>query len=459
MERDSRSGEGIYALASGEGVSAVSVLRLSGRGTLGLLEVLCGERQRGGVHSFPPRKCVLRRLFHPHTGMLLDQALVVYFESGKSYTGEEMAELHLHGGLAVRRAVIGCLSEMEGWRPALAGEFTRRAFLGGRLDLQETEAILDLVNAETEEQRRQAVHQLSGDTGRGYRDWTDTVKMVLAHVEASLDFPEDADFDAFEGGGRDVIEKVCAEMKYHLGRAKYGERLHQGLLMVIAGEPNVGKSTFLNRLSEREAAIVTSQAGTTRDPVEVRLDWNGLPVTVVDTAGLREDAGDIEQMGIERALGFLERASVVVWIKEAGKRMKGRAWQRMVPQGTPMVELYNKIDMLREDKTSRHREGGRALSYDVSLKTGENWMYVKGELEKLLRGLVVGGDQALLVRERHKDGVMKARRSLLRALKAKDLVLVAEELRQAIRHLGTVTGKVTTEEILDVVFRDFCIGK
>ena len=447
--------DGIFALATGEGKAAISVIRLSGSGVYALLEKLCGTNIQGRPYSFPPRKMVLRKIFHPSSQEMLDQCLVVYFDQNSSYTGEPMAELHLHGGIAVKKAVMEVLHNVQGWRIAEPGEFTKRAFLAGKLQLNEAETILDLVNAETEEQRKQAIFQLADGKKEGFNEWKDTVLMLLAHLEASLDFPEDDVPNPFQSSGRDMCENVIESMERHLKLSITGERLHQGLLVVIAGEPNVGKSSFMNRLAKREMAIVTKQAGTTRDPIELRMEWDGIPLTIVDTAGLREEPDEIEQMGMNKALVLLQQAHLVIWMKQASKRMSGKAWQRIVPTTTPMITILNKIDLI---DSSKQKYDGSSL-YGVSLKTGENWTYVQSEIGRMIKGLVVGGSQALITRERHRKSIQEALQALKRAMMLDDPVLIAQELREAIGKIGVITGTVTTDDILDVVFRDFCIGK
>lgn len=451
---DKSKNDGIYALASGEGRTAVSVVRISGHNAINLIKKICRQKQ-GDYISFPPRKMMLRSIFDVETKKKIDEALVVYFPKGKSYTGEEMAEIHLHGGTAVYQALLECLAKCEGWRPALPGEFTKRAFLEGKIDLNEAEAILDLVNAETEEQRKQAIFQISESRGRGFREWADNLSIILAHVQAALDFPDESE-TSFDNQARNVCLRIMHEMSDHLEKSEAAERLNKGITIVIAGETNVGKSTFINRLSGRDVAIVTEYEGTTRDPVEVKLEWSGLPVTAIDTAGFREKPDEIETLGIDRTLILLEKANLVVWIRDASKRMKGKSWQRLIPKGIPTVVLYNKIDLLGSDKFRRE---GAYMTYDVSLRTGENWAVAKEELGKILKELVAGGEQALLVRERHRIAIKKSRDSIKKALEEEDEVLIAENLKSALRQLGTVTGEVVTEDILDIIFRDFCIGK
>ncbi len=283
----------IYAPASGLGRAAVSVVRISGPAAAAALSALAGDRPE-------PRRLSLRRLRDPASGSLLDQALVVWLPGPGTATGEDMAELHLHGGTAVREAVLQALRSVPGCRPAEAGAFTRRAFLNGRIDLTEAEGIADLIDAETEAQRRQALRQLDGALGRQVMAWRDRAIDLLAAAEAALDFADEGDVDEVGLDAAQAERAACLsqEIREALADGRRGERLREGFFVVLAGPPNAGKSTLLNALSKRDAAIVSEIPGTTRDAIEVRCDLGGLPVTLVDTAGLRETDDPIEAEGV-----------------------------------------------------------------------------------------------------------------------------------------------------------------
>src|SRR3712207_574234 len=302
-----RSDDTIFATASGYGRAAVSLIRISGPGSRRVLETLAGGLPES-------RRAVVRTLREPGSGDSLDQALVLWMPGPGSFTGEDQAELHIHGGLATRAAVLRALSSVENCRPAEAGEFTRRAFLNGRMDLSQVEGLADIIDAETEAQRRQAMLQLGGRLGNAAEGWREAILQVLALLEASLDFSDEGDVpEDLEAEILGMIGRVREE----IGRAlanRSGERLREGLTVVLAGPPNAGKSTLLNALAQRDVAIVSPIAGTTRDVIEVHCDLGGLPVVVVDTAGLRESADLIEQEGVSRARARAQDADLVLWL-------------------------------------------------------------------------------------------------------------------------------------------------
>ena len=299
----------VFALASGAGQAAIAVMRISGPGAGGALAALCGALP-------PPRRAVLRRL-HDSGGEVLDHALVLWLPGPGSYTGEDSAELHLHGGRAVVQGVAGALADL-GLRPAEPGEFTRRAFLNGRMDLVEAEAVHDLVAAETDAQRRQALRQMEGVFGNLYRGWADRLRAMLAEQEALIDFPDEELPPEVEAGLLAELHAIRADIAAHLDDRHRGEKLREGLFFAITGAPNVGKSSLINALARREVAIVSPVPGTTRDALETRVVFGGVPVTLVDTAGLRDTADAIEAEGVRRARARAEEADLVIEVTEAG---------------------------------------------------------------------------------------------------------------------------------------------
>lgn len=433
----------IFAPASGFGRSAVAVLRISGPAT--------GESlRRLMARSLPtPRRLVLRTL-RDASGGILDQALVVWMPGPGTFTGEDMAELHLHGGPAVRAAVLQVLATFPGCRPAAPGDFTRRAFLNGRMDLTEAEGIADLIDAETEAQRRQALRQLDGALGRQVAEWRDQIIDLLAGAEATLDFSDegDVDEDVLETGLVGKVRSLRDAIAAALDDGRRGERLRDGFVVVLAGPPNAGKSTLLNALSRREAAIVSPIAGTTRDAIEVRCDLGGLPVLLIDTAGLREAGDLIEAEGIRRTRARIAQADLVL----------------MLDDGSDVgieTELPSPAPPLLRIRTKADRPSFEAIPEALSLSaaTGQG-------LDTLLDAIqqraaeAMGGDCALITRERHREGLTRCRDHLDRVLQGAALPeLVAEDLRLAVRALGEVTGHVGVEEMLDRLFAGFCIGK
>lgn len=433
----------IFAPASGFGRAAVAVIRISGPAAASVLIRLSG--------SLPaPRRLVLRTLRAPQAGEALDQALVVWMPGPGTFTGEDMAELHLHGGPAVRAAVLGALAAIPGCIPAEPGAFTRRAFLNGRLGLTEAEGIADLIDAETEAQRRQALRQLDGALGRQVAAWRDRLIDLLAGVEAALDFSDEGDVDdealdaALFAKARMVRDAIAAT----LDDGGRGERLRDGFTVVLAGPPNAGKSTLLNALSRRDAAIVSPVPGTTRDVIEVRCDLGGLPVLLIDTAGLREAGDALEAEGIRRTRARIPQADLVLLLLEAGSTPDVTDLPGPMPA---MIRVQTKADL---------SEGSRSAdSLVISAMTGEGLDALLDAIEHHASA-AVGGEAALITRQRHREGLTRCRDHLDRLLQGAVLPeLAAEDLRLAVRALGEVAGHVGVEEMLDRLFSGFCIGK
>jgi tRNA modification GTPase len=433
----------IFALASGAGRAAVALLRLSGPGTAGVVAALAGSLP-------PPRHASLRRLRDPRTAELLDQALVLWFPGPASYTGEDSAELHLHGGPAVIAGVAEALVA-AGARPAEPGEFTRRAFLNGRMDLTAAEGIADLIAAETAAQRRQALRQAGGALATLYGGWAARLTSLLARQEAFIEF-EDEDLPA---GLDDAVAlagaALRAEIAAHLADAGRGERLREGLLVAILGAPNAGKSSLLNALAGREAAIVSARAGTTRDVVEVRLDLAGVPVTLADTAGLREAADEIEAEGVRRARRRAEEADLVIAVF-ATDRVPDPETLAWVRPGA--LVLANKLDLAPAPAGI-----GGVVPLGVSSRTGAGLDALRARLAEEAAARAGLAAEATLTRPRHRAALAEAAGWLAELDTAPLPELRAEALRVALRAIGRITGRVGVEAVLDAVFGEFCIGK
>ncbi|MBY6264704.1 tRNA uridine-5-carboxymethylaminomethyl(34) synthesis GTPase MnmE [Azospirillum sp. 412522] len=438
----------IYALATVPGRSGVAVVRISGSEAGSALAALTGR-------ALPePRRAVLTKLRDPKTGDALDDALVLRFTAPASFTGEDVVELHLHGGRAVVTGVIEALATLPGLRLAEPGEFTRRAFENGKLDLTEAEAVADLIDAETTTQRRQALRQMEGALGRLYDGWRERLTRALAHIEADIDFAE----DDLPGGVADAVRPVIAgladEIAAHLDDGGRGERLREGLHIAIVGAPNAGKSSLLNALARRDAAIVSARAGTTRDIIEVHLDLGGYPVVLADTAGLRDAAADeVEEEGIRRARDRASRADVKVAVFDAATLPDLDPATLDLIDGDTVV-VFNKTDLataadLRPDLSP----------IPVSARTGEGLKVLEEKLSEFSADRLAIGSAPSLTRARHRAALTECRESLLRALEAPLPELAAEDVRLASRALGRITGRVDVEDLLDVIFRDFCIGK
>jgi tRNA modification GTPase len=425
--------ETIFALASGSARAAIAVVRLSGPDSGSMVAGLCG----GAVPA--PRHASLRRL-RDASGALLDHALVLWLPGPGTYTGEDCAELHLHGGRAVIDGVADALIS-AGLRPAEPGEFTRRAFLNGRMDLVEAEAVHDLVAAETEAQRRQALRQLEGELGALYQDWADRLLGILAYQEALIDFPDEDLPPEVEQQLLTTLRAVRVEVAAHLNDAGRGEKLREGLFFAITGAPNVGKSTLINALAERDVAIVSDIPGTTRDALETRVVLGGVPVTLVDTAGLRETADSIEAEGVRRALARAEDADLVMTLIEAGSSAPDRV-------GNLLVATKADLGGAGPDGALR-----------ISAKTGLGMDALRARLTGFARQITESSGPPPLTRARHRAALLTASAHLEAAEQVDLPELRGEDLRLAMRALGRITGHVGVEDILDAVFSRFCIGK
>ncbi|MFZ4407560.1 MAG: tRNA uridine-5-carboxymethylaminomethyl(34) synthesis GTPase MnmE [Paracraurococcus sp.] len=433
----------IFALASGAGRAAVALLRLSGPGTAGIVSTLAG--------SLPaPRHATLRLLCDPRTAEVLDEAIILWFPGPASYTGEDSAELHLHGGPAVIAGVAEALVA-TGARPAEPGEFTRRAFLNGRMDLTAAEGIADLIAAETAAQRRQALRQAGGALAILYGGWAGRLTSLLARQEAFIEF-EDDDLPA---GLDDAVALAAgalrAEILTHLADAGRGERLREGLLVAILGAPNAGKSSLLNALAGREAAIVSARAGTTRDVVEVRLDLGGVPVTLADTAGLRDAADEIEAEGVRRARRRAEEADLILAVFAADQQPDTETLAWVTPSALVVaskVDLAPALDAI---------VGIAPLG--ISARTGVGLDMLRARLAEEAAARAGLAGEATLTRPRHRAALTEAAGWLAELDTAPLPELRAEALRAALRAIGRITGRVGVEAVLDAVFGEFCIGK
>jgi tRNA modification GTPase len=429
----------IFAPATGFGRAAIAVIRISGPQTSALLHAMAGKLPE-------PRRLSLRRLRDPRSGEVLDQALVAWMPGPSSFSGEDQAELHLHGSLAVRAAVLRALSAFDGCRAADPGEFTRRAFLNGRMDLSSVEGLADLIDAETDAQRRQALRQLEGALGSLVERWREQLIIALARLEAALDFSDEGDVPAhLEAEAGTILADLQREIAGTLAEAHRGERLREGFVVVLAGPPNAGKSTLLNALAKRDVAIVSAVPGTTRDAIEVRCDLGGLPVTFVDTAGLRASTDPIEQAGMQRTRARLGTADLTLWLKAPDAC-------DAAPAGPAIVTVATKADLSSV-------AAGPELA--VSAVTGAG-------LEALLRRIedeaqaAFGQGDSVVTRERHRAALTRADAALRRAataLAAGQSELATEDARLALRAIGEVTGRVDVEHVLDRLFASFCIGK
>jgi tRNA modification GTPase len=424
-------------------------MRISGPHSATLLRALAGRLP-------PPRRASLRRLRDAGREEL-DQVLVLWLPAPASYTGQDSAELHLHGGRAVIDGVADALVAL-GARPAEPGEFTRRAFLNGRMDLIEAEAVGDLVEAETSAQRAQALRQLDGALGEIYRDWSERLRVLLAQQEALIDFPDEDLPPETEALALAGLAALTQQIAAHLNDGRRGELLREGLVFAITGPPNVGKSSLVNALAERDVAIVAETPGTTRDALEARVVLGGVPVTLVDTAGLRETPDAIEAEGVRRARARAAAADLVITVHQAADDETtspppleggGEISPHAAPT-TPTLLLTNKIDL-----------GGTIPpgAIGISVRTGAGMNSLRARLAAEARALTDIAGPPPLTRARHRAALQEAAASLARAAGADLPELRAEDLRLALRALGRITGQIGVEDLLDTIFRHFCIGK
>jgi tRNA modification GTPase len=445
----------IFALSSGRPPAAIAVVRVSGPQAGVALKALIGRVPE-------PRKAMLARVREPQSGEVIDEALALWFPAPHSETGEDVAELQLHGGHAVIAGVLDALGKIEGCRLAEAGEFTRRAFENGRVDLTEVEGLADLIAAETPAQRRQAFRQLKGLIGDRAEEWRRRLIEALALVEARIDFSDEADVpeDLIRPAlraARQLRDGIAAA----LADGGRGERLREGLLVAIAGPPNAGKSTLLNRLARREAAIVSPHPGTTRDVIEVHLDLGGYPMTLLDTAGIRDGDDPVEQEGVRRARSRVAAADLVLWVTDlsaVGTMADEKLSDRQI------WRIKNKID-LAPPGSNRNESGlSEAInqSFAISAIDGTGVDGLVAALSDYAKQYFSETEAVVVTRERHRQALEETVGALDRALSrspGEGEELIAEELRAAATTLGRLTGRVDVEDILDVIFRDFCIGK
>jgi tRNA modification GTPase len=444
----------IFALSSGRPPSAIAIVRLSGPRAGAALLNLAGKMPK-------PRSAMRVQLRDPG-GQPIDDAVVLWFPGPGSATGEDVAEFHVHGGRAILAALFAVLSTFENVRPAEPGEFTRRAFENGKLDLTAAEALDDLIHADTDRQRRQALRQLKGLLGEKAGDWRARIIEASALIEAGIDFSDEGDVPVeLIAPALAKITSLLGEIQQTLAAQGRSERLREGLVVAISGPPNVGKSTLINLLARREVAIVSPHAGTTRDIIEVQLDLDGYPVTVIDTAGIRETDDPVEQEGVRRARMRAADADLVLWMTDARQAQHGID-ARVSAKSTPVWLVRNKID-LGEDfgAGGSFPPAAGGIVFGISAGRGDGVGDLIAALVDFAKDYLGSGEGGLIGRDRQRKLLEQTASSLQRsiAVLGQGEELAAEELRAASNSLGRLLGRVDVEDILDVIFRDFCIGK
>ncbi len=429
----------IFAPATASGKAGIAVIRVSGD------KAGFAARKITKSDALFPRKAVLTPVY-ADGGEQLDEAIVIWFPHPHSFTGEDVVEFQTHGGRAVTAALLKALAQIDGCRMAERGEFTRRAVENGKMDLTAAEGLADLIDAETDAQRKQALRQMNGALADVYEGWRKEMTGILAWLEAYIDFPEEELPDTVTASVRGKMVALKDKITAHLAD-KRGERLRDGYKIAIVGAPNAGKSSLMNKLARKEAAIVSSTAGTTRDVIEVRMDINGYPVTIADTAGLHETAEEIEAEGIKRALKAAQDADLIIHVVD-GFAPQTNELTHFEPEKTLLV--VNKIDKMPAAPQD---------CVSVSAKTGDGIDALLDRLGKTVEDAMSVREEPSFTRLRHRQALTECRDALERALSAPETELAAEDVRMASRALGKITGQVGVEELLDVIFKDFCIGK
>ncbi len=445
----------ICALSSAAGRAGVAVVRVSGPQAVAMAQALAGAQLR-------PRRAALRSIRDPRSGEEIDCGIVLTFPAPRSFTGEHVSELHVHGGRAVVAGVLDALVAL-GCRLAEPGEFARRAFDNGKIDLTQAEGIADLIEAETEAQRRQAVRQAKGITARLYEDWREQLIGALALMEAAIDFADEADVAPdTQAQVRERASALMDQISAHLDDGRRGEILREGFQVVLAGPPNAGKSSLLNALARRDVAIVSPEAGTTRDVIEVRLDLDGLPIIVSDTAGLRAAEGAVEREGVRRTLARGRDADLVIWLMEAGS-VAVEPPAALTETGSALQPVLSKVD-LAGDATAIEAGllgHGATKSLAVSAVTGVGLAALVARIAELARARLQPGEAPVVTQARHRQALQACQQALATFLDG-DMTqpeLRAEDLRHAAQALGRITGRIDAEDVLDQVFGRFCIGK
>ena len=441
----------IYALSSGPGISGVAVIRLSGQDTSKVIQLLTGK-------ELPkPRVATLRKINKINTSELIDEGLILWFPGPESYTGEDMAEIQVHGSKAVVDALHSSLSDIENCRLAEPGEFTKLAFQNGKINLLKAESIADLISSETEIQRQQAIKIMNGKSSDQFNFLREKLLKILSHIEAKIDFPEEDLPNNILDEIKNNSDEVIIKIKKILNDQKVGERIREGFKIAILGPTNAGKSSLMNHLSNRDVAIVSEIAGTTRDVIETHLNIDGYPVIISDTAGIRDSQDEIEKKGIKLSLNRAEEADLKLVVVDAKSLDFTDVLKGLLDENAILV--INKSDLLEKDIDPEIKKTNHVL---ISIKENKNIEELILKIKNNLKNKFLTSDDILITRERHRQHLQQCLDHLNNFNQKKeieDFDKAAEDLRLATRHLGMIVGKVDVEEILGSIFNDFCIGK
>ena len=441
----------IYALSTGPGISGIAIVRVSGEDTKKVIKLLTNA-------ELPkPRVATLRKINKINTSELIDEGIILWFPGPESYTGEDMAEFHIHGSKAVIDALHHSISKIENCRLAEAGEFTKLAFQNGKINLLKAESIADLISAETEIQRQQAIKIMNGKSADKFNSLREKLLKILSHVEAKIDFPDEDLPEDILKNIKKISNEVILNIKKILDDQKVGERIREGFKIAIIGPTNAGKSSLLNHLSNRDVAIVSEIAGTTRDVIETHLNIDGYPVVVSDTAGIRDSKNEIEKKGIKLALDKAENADLKLIVIDAKNIDFKGVLKELMDENAILV--VNKSDLLKEDLNFEIKNYEHVL---ISVKNNLNLEDLILKIKSKLKNKFITSEDILITRERHRQHLEQSLNYLKNfeeKNEAEDFDKAAEDLRLATRHLGMIVGKVDVEEILGSIFNDFCIGK
>ena len=441
----------IYALSTGPGISGIAIVRVSGEDTKKVIKLLTNA-------ELPkPRVATLRKINKINTSELIDEGIILWFPGPESYTGEDMAEFHIHGSKAVIDALHHSISKIENCRLAEAGEFTKLAFQNGKINLLKAESIADLISAETEIQRQQAIKIMNGNSADKFNELREKLLKILSHVEAKIDFPDEDLPEDILKNIKKISNEVILNIKKILDDQKVGERIREGFKIAIIGPTNAGKSSLLNHLSNRDAAIVSEIAGTTRDVIETHLNIDGYPVVVSDTAGIRDSKNEIEKKGIKLALDKAENADLKLIVIDAKNIDFKGVLKELIDENAILV--VNKSDLLKEDLNFEIKNYEHVL---ISVKNNLNVEDLILKIKNKLKNKFITSEDILITRARHRQHLEQSLNYLKNfeeKNEAEDFDKAAEDLRLATRHLGMIVGKVDVEEILGSIFNDFCIGK
>ena len=441
----------IYALSTGPGISGIAVIRVSGKNTAEVIKKITGSKLPR------PRMATLKKFNKNGTKELIDEGVIIWFPAPNSYTGEDLAEFHIHGSRAVINAMHSAISKIKNCRLAGPGEFTKRAFQNGRINLLKAESIGDLISSETEIQRKQALKIMSGKSADKFNSWRKKLLKILSHIEAKIDFPDE---DLPKNIIREVQKtsnNVLSEIKKTLDDKKVGERIREGFKIAIIGPTNAGKSSLLNYLSKRDAAIVSEIAGTTRDVIETHLNLDGYPVVLSDTAGIRNSKNEIEKKGINLALNRADDADLKLVIVSAKNVDFSDVLKRLLTKNAILV--VNKSDLIKGKLNSKFKKYEHVL---ISIKKDLNLNKLISKIKSKLKSKFTSSEDILITRERHRQNLINCVQHLEKFKKKKsanDFDKAAEDIRLATRQLGMIVGKVDVEELLGSIFNDFCIGK